>query len=100
MGEVKEFWVERLTKMTISEVGCLVLHWQWKRNQGKQHQQDEQARGRLIYAIDQARPLGITTVSMIEGLLKSVGAERKIGPSPRGPLERDASKLLAELTKA
>eukprot|EP00959_Pyramimonas_sp_CCMP1952_P232133 4851231-Pyramimonas_sp.AAC.1 len=71
MGEVKEFWVERLSKMTISEVGCLVLHWQWKRNKGKQQQQNEQARGRLIYAIDQAHPLGIATVSMIEGILKS-----------------------------
>eukprot|EP00959_Pyramimonas_sp_CCMP1952_P185683 3882196-Pyramimonas_sp.AAC.1 len=80
------------------EVGEVVLHWQWKRNRKKGSSQEN--KGRLIIAIDSDHEVGRQLIPMVRTAIMSIGGERLIGPAPRGPLERDASKLLGQLRKA
>jgi hypothetical protein len=65
------------------------------RNKAKQ---EGSARGRLIYAIDYTHEMGPALIALVDEMLKCFGAVRRIGPAPRGPLERDAAKLLAGLS--
>eukprot|EP00959_Pyramimonas_sp_CCMP1952_P000472 8978-Pyramimonas_sp.AAC.1 len=97
--EASSLWTEKISKMKMIEVGEVILHWQWKRNKGKQTEA-ESHKGRIIFAIDTARTFGRVMLAQVEAMLAGLGGERKIGPAPRGPLERDASKLLAELKEA
>ncbi|CAK0790367.1 unnamed protein product [Prorocentrum cordatum] len=88
-------WTEKLAKISVQEVGSLVLHWHWKRSKAKQ---EGCARGRLIYAIDYTHEMGPALIALVEEMLRRFGAARRIGPAPRGPLGRGAAKLPAELS--
>eukprot|EP00959_Pyramimonas_sp_CCMP1952_P360643 7553149-Pyramimonas_sp.AAC.1 len=93
MAIAREFYKEYLCKASAVQVGELVLHWQWKRNKNKT---DINPRGRLIIAFDTQHPKYAQLMRIMAALLETLKAERRIGPAPRGPLERGASELLAE----
>ena len=52
----------------------------------------------MIIAIDSDTGPGKALVEVIDKLLHAVGGKRTVGPPPRGPLERDAARLLAQLS--
>ena len=54
--------------------------------------------GRLIVAVDRDLYVG-QAWSYFDKVLELVKAKRKVGAAPRGPLERDASKLLEKVLK-
>ncbi|CAK0909623.1 unnamed protein product [Prorocentrum cordatum] len=67
------------------QVGELVPHRKWK------NKTESKLKGRLIVAFDTQHLMQIVTV-----MLETAKAERRIGHTQRGPLKRDASKLMVE----
>ena len=78
-------------------MGEIVLHWQWKRNKGENAQDGKQ--GRLIIAIDSDHELGRKLIPLLRQAFIDMKGVRLVGPAPRGPLGRDAAKLLGQLKK-
>eukprot|EP00959_Pyramimonas_sp_CCMP1952_P214381 4486072-Pyramimonas_sp.AAC.1 len=55
MATLKELWAERISEMTMVEVGSLVLRRQWRR--GKGYVDGKPQRSRLVCAIDRVHAI-------------------------------------------
>ena len=92
--ETKAFYMEYIKPLSLHAVGEIVLHWQWKRNK---NEASLEKKGRLIVAIDSDHDLGRRLIPIVRNAVMEMKGERLVGPAPRGPLERDAAKILNTL---
>ena len=81
MAPLREFYSTFLRKMSVSAVGELGFHWQWKRNKSKT---ETNPRGRLIFAFDMPHPQCPPLMELTMAMLETLRAERRIGPAPMG----------------
>eukprot|EP00959_Pyramimonas_sp_CCMP1952_P151801 3176317-Pyramimonas_sp.AAC.1 len=61
-------WTGKISTMGTTGVGSVALQWQWKRNQGKQSE-SEQNRGMVIFAIDTPSPFGLQLQTEVDKML-------------------------------
>ncbi|CAK0880863.1 unnamed protein product [Prorocentrum cordatum] len=90
---IETYWKDVLVPMPLERVGEHVRHCRVRKTR-KVESEDE--RMRLTFAVDgEFKPLERTLVAYFSSA--SVAGERKLGPAPRGALEREASRLLEKL---
>ena len=86
-----KYWNERVTKLELDDLGNDVRLCRIRRPQ----RQGKDKRARLQFALD-TRVAGIED-SLVRAV-KAQGGVRKVGPAPRGNLEREAKRLLEKMS--
>ena len=104
MSDIQGYFNKRVANSEPRVVGRHILHFRYKKYKGKgeeaQGSQGVVRKGRFMFAMSfdeagsQARDLFTTFLHS-----SASQAEQLIGPAPRGPLEREASRLLQLIDK-
>ena len=72
----------------------LVSHVQYCRAKPCRRAEGKEGRTRIVFCLD---PITFTLEGAVEAALRLQKGVRKYGPAPRGPLEREAARLLTQM---
>ena len=89
--QMQQLIKDRLKYITIEDLGSLVLYCRVKM---QKKQDGEEQRATVLLKFEPNHPLAAAVVPMIFRTLEIEGAKKLVGSAPRGPLEREISRLL------
>ena len=93
--DIEGYWVNVVQKGDANSLGSHVRYCRLRKN--KRKEEGEELKGHIVIAIDADTMVGQTVVEMVGNIMEAMKGKRTVGPPPRGPLERDAARLLARL---
>ena len=94
--DIEAYWRDVVLAGDALSLGTHVRYCRLRVNKKKIEGKELQAH--VIIAIDSDTGPGKVMVEVVDKLMMAMNGKRTVGPPPRGPLERDAARLLALLS--
>ncbi|CAK0898871.1 unnamed protein product [Prorocentrum cordatum] len=99
LGEHKaplmDFWNNVIVTLEPLKIAERVPYFKWRRNKGPGGVLQD--KGRIQLAFDQTDSDMQVFTKLFDAIMVKQGAKRRVGAAPKGPLERDAGRLLAAM---
>ena len=98
---VKDYWDEVVCKTPMLELGSEIKYFRVKTLKEQEQQSKKVAMAKVQFAVDVVHvPAMQALETVLMRMIESMQGQRKYGAAPRGPLEREASRLLDRLSRA